>query len=523
MSTLDDFSRLAARKYLQSAVFVDDNIFDYKTGMPVVQVDTGIERKPIFRPASGSAIPPSKTQQDEPSTEQPYHPKDLVSSFAREGITCALYEPPQGFSTDPGSEIFKLCERPDIIILDWDFSGDQGKKALDLIAALVKQSVSQFPHQTRLISIYTADQSLVAVANKIADRLRAESLPSDPDGAQCRLRSAATRLVVLGKPIGRFGEEEKRFTVKESDLANKLIEEFAGMNVGILPTYALHGLAAIRRHSKRILDRFHGRLDGAFLLHRELIADSEEAFDQLPELLSEELRAVVEDQRWTASQIADISQAALDENGITQDDKSSITSFRTGMKPKKIIKEMVQRNMDDHLRLAILFASQTQYSSDARSLGFGTIIRHKQQADGKWEYALCLIPSCDGLRLDSSRPAKFPFWNLQEDVVNYTGMTTRSAFVLPLSESTFVLLAASGAEAGEKLWIDEFQVDVQSKTVVANKVDGDYTYSGSKRTIQWIGQLKPLHAHRIAHSITENLSRVGLSEAEWLRVLCARN
>ena len=70
------------------------------------------------------------------------------------------------------------------------------------------------------------------------------------------------------------------------------------------------------------------------------------------------------------------------------------------------------------------------------------------------------------------------------------------------------------------LWIASFTVDPASKTVIAKKENGSFKFQSSDRRIEWIGQLKPLHAHRIAHDITEGLSRVGVCEAEWLRVLC---
>jgi hypothetical protein len=65
-------------------------------------------------------------------------------------------------------------------------------------------------------------------------------------------------------------------------------------------------------------------------------------------------------------------------------------------------------------------------------------------------------------------------------------------------------------------------VDGKTKTVTAFRVKEAFKYGGTKRTIEWLGQLKPLHAHRIAHEITESLSRIGVSEAEWLRLLCDR-
>jgi hypothetical protein len=526
MSALTNFSQLSARRYLQSAVFVDDHIFDQKTGMPTLPVDAPLRRKPIYQRTLSAKEPVkgSTTPAENDNVEELYHPKDLVSSFAREGIICALYEPPEGFATDPESEIFKLCERPDIIILDWDFSGDNGMKALDLIAALVKQSTEEFPHHTRLISVYTADQSLVAVANKIADRLKKDGLDATPKDEQCRLQSGATRLLVLGKPIARFGDDEVKFTVKESGLATKLINEFVAMNTGILPSYALHGLAAIRNNSKRILDRFHGDLDGAFLLHRELVLTSEETFDQLPELLAEEIRAVVEDERLSAGSARKIAAAALKCNHVSKNDKDLVTLLLKGAKPRTVVDKLNEGGAIPvgHLRLAALFSSRTQYSSASRKLGFGTVVRYRAKYSKKktsWQYAVCLVPDCDSLRLKPAQPAQFPFWTIEAEA--YHGNSHRNSMVLASDKEVNIPLSASG-KAGEKLWTDTFMVDKKTKTVIALRVKGAYKYGGSKRTIEWVGQLKPLHAHRIAHEITDDLSRVGVSEAEWLRLLCNR-
>jgi len=527
MSALTRFSKAAARSYLQSAVFVDDHIFDQTTGKPALPVIAPVQRKPVLRrgtdaKVSGKNLPEVETNDN---VEQPYHPKDLVSSFAREGITCALYEPKEGFSTDPDSEIFKLCERPDIIILDWDFSGDQGSKALDLIIALIEQSIREFPHHARLIAIYTSDNSLVGVANIVADRLKARGLEAEPDRASCRLRSGATRLIVLGKPLSRFGEEEVSFTVKESRLATKLIDEFVEMNSGILPSYALHGLAAIRRNSKRILDRFHGDLDGAFLLHREFVATSEEAFDQLPELLAEEIRAVVEDESLSPSLAKRIATAAVASDHVSKKDKELVAQLQAKPNSSRKVAEKLHEAgsvPSGHLRLAALFSSRTQYSSASRKLGFGTIVRFRTKYSKKkthWQYAVCLVPTCDSLRLKSAQPAQFPFWTVELET--YDGTSRRNGMVLASDNGLYISLSASG-KAGEKLWTDFFTVDARTKTVVAVRAKGTYKYAGTKRTVEWLGQLKPLHAHRIAHEITDGLSRVGVSEAEWLRLLCNR-
>ena len=59
----------------------------------------------------------------------------------------------------------------------------------------------------------------------------------------------------------------------------------------------------------------------------------------------------------------------------------------------------------------------------------------------------------------------------------------------------------------------------ESGTVVASKVDASFWFHGEKTCLEWVAQLKPAHAQRIAHDIGQSFSRVGVVEAEWLRLL----
>ena len=576
--TLQEFTLEATKRYLQSVVFVDDKIFEEPSGMATAAVDDlPTQRKRVYQAEEVVAEPPAGPDDGEVEAQQEmdkvsYRPKDLVSSFAKEKIICALYEPPEEFEVDPKSEIFKLCERPDIIILDWDLSGDEGRRTLDLIAALVKQSEQDFPHHTRLLAIYTIDPSLEGVANQISDRLTDEGLKAEPDRSSFRIQSGATRILIFGKESKRIGEEQD-FSVKEEELASRLIIEFAEMNAGILPAYALHGMAAIRRNSKRILDRFHGDLNGAFLLHRAFSTFSEETFDQLPELLADELEAVLNDQRLAQAVINDITRDAV-HNLKMGDPVRNWTNFvgqpinstgyeavikdllldgdinRDKYKTIKQIAEMPDEGfrgigaalMQDFLhlvdanetnaneRLATLFDTRTQYDDAARELLYGTIIRHRPtlSSDSPWIYSFCLMPVCDCIRLDQTtqckagKAIKFPFWELRGDVFQASD-STRRGIALSLPNGSYKLFTASG-KSRDRLWVCGFQADRIAGTVRANKdADGRFIFvSDEHLEVEWITQLKPLHSQRIAHDIGQSLSRVGLIEAEWLRLLCDR-
>jgi response regulator receiver domain-containing protein len=525
LTSLADFSVFAAREYLQSAVFIDDNIYTPDTARPASASEIAVrELKPAFvevQEADATAAP----EAEQPLPERPpFRTKDLVGSFAQFGIVCALYEPEPDFPTNEDSVVFKLCETADLVILDWDFHevGVVGTKPKALIESLIKSGNRVAPHHIRLIAIYTNTIDLQVISNSIYEHLKGRGCDPEPIGDSAfRLRSGSSRILVLGKDGVRRAADQTNFSVKESDLANRLLQEFSDMNSGILPSYALHGMGAIRRNSKRILDRFHRGMDGAFLLHRELVAHDHEAFHQLTELLADELRAVVEDEHLNATQIALIATSALKGNDISAQDTEAIEYAKTGAKSSKVVHKKLLVDKASvpvgHQRLAALFSSRTQYSKDFRTLTYGTVVRRRLTADSPWTFAFCLIPICDSLRLDVGKKISFPFWTLLEDL--YSGTTKRRGMVLYLPDEKSISLTAGG-KASEMLWLGEFSVDATTQTVRATLKDGVFRFLGDASEIQWIGQLKPLHAQRIAIDIGDHLSRVGLDEAEWLRLLC---
>lgn len=299
MSALQEFALRAARQYLQSIVFVDDEIYQANghprepiKELPALKGPFG--QKPVIEGAEDSTA----------EAAAPYHPKQLVESFAKEGMVCALYEPAEGFKSDRDSELFKLCERADVVILDWDLFGEDGNNILPLIVDLTSESQSQVPHHVRLCIIYTLKPDLEKVANRVFEALSATKQKCSVQD-QCKIDAGTTRIVVLGKPGAVTRQDEfKNREVKETDLAQRVIQEFAEMNSGVLSAYALHGLSSIRLNTRRVLDKFHREMDGAFFVHRALVISSEDAFDQLPELLAEEVLAVIQDQQLDASQLA---------------------------------------------------------------------------------------------------------------------------------------------------------------------------------------------------------------------------
>lgn len=555
MTTAQEFALSAARKYLQSVVFVDDEIYERVPAQAVKAVAAPAEAMTIFR--SRPVEPQVEKVIEVPATEVAateaavsaetdtgalYHPKHLVESFARERMVCALYEPAKGFETGHESELFKLCERADVVILDWEFHKEPGKKVMDLIGGLVTTAQTTVPHHVRLLAIYTSTQNLKHVAQQVFDHLSKLNLEVKADG-EYDLNAGSSRIVVLGKPTtGRPAEQAQAAEVAEAALAERIIAEFAKMHAGILPSMALHGLASVRTNTKKILDKFRADMDGVFLAQRGLISPADDAFEQIPELLAEEALAVMIDNRLAHSDADAMANDAIGALNLkTAWTGADNKPTEAGLFAKRMLKEgphavkkkvkltyKAIRQLNQELgsgtteaseRLAALYVSRTQYGEE-RFLEFGTVVRYivkttdkDAKEQGEQRYAVCLMPLCDCVRLTEGATYRFPLWELKAKA----GKGQSKGVVIERPGNEGFLELYSYGKPRDQLFMDEFVAGNQHM-VMASK-DGDrFRLKGEKQEYEWVAQLKPSHAQRIAHDLGTSLARVGVIEAEWVRL-----
>lgn len=575
MSALDSFIRDSATSYLQSVVFVDDHIY-HVSDKPHETATVALGNrvlKPMFTDSETSNVDSETSESLEeapldstnPAPESlddvasAYHPRQLMESFAQKGIVCALYEPRKDFDTTPTSELFRLCERADVIILDWDLHNDGGDGVSDLLTELIKKSESELPHHVRMCAIYTSEQRLHDVVDRLLKKLEDRGCTVEVAQGRLHLIAGASRISVFGKPAAiTRSPADAQYEVAEAELAEKIITEFAGLHHGILPAFALHGLASVRRNTKRLLDKFRGEMDGAFLLHRALVLDSTEAFNELPELLSDEIRAVLEDS-WPGSvSVAEVARFAVDNLPLKA--PSRPWTLVDGGKPfdaEACFREMLHKGHSAFLqhrktcnqlkdldsksfqrvssgilealesmlstgdecwpeRLAALFCNRTQYGDNRRKLQFGTIVRHRDTEEKPWLFSVCLMPICDGQRL--TKEQNFPFWKLRNDA---RSGQAQKRFGIAIEAGGVTHSLAAGGKLRDMLWIAPFAPDA-SQCVVAVQNNGSFVFQTGGLQVEWVAELKPLHAQRIAAHMGSDVSRVGLVESEWMRLFCDR-
>lgn len=554
--TLKEFSLLAAEKFIQTVVFVDDRIYDHKSGSVTTlkAVEKPLARKAALKSSDTSSHRSAVKTFETPESEE-CSPHDIVSSFAKKSIVCSLYQPRDGASVSERSDVYRLCLASDIVVLDWDL-GDAGKKTLDLVSNLVRRSLEDVPEQLRLILIYTQEPNLFDVAGQIYEKLL-ELLDSgvepQKEDSGLALHTSNSRVVILGKPGHRLSEYDSH-TVNEKNLADRSIAEFAKLASGLLQSAVLLGLAEIRGNSRKILSKFDSTLDPAFLTHRALSLPDEDASNHVVPLLVAELQSILEDclpspvitssiiENWCVDKWAPGQPAHSLLKAETDAKQFAIDFCLTGPKVKETypsetgVKKLVDKNglwhsndkegfvklskflhpnndSKENHNLSILMSQRTYYGAASRVLTLGTIVRFVE--DSGTQYLLCLHPLCDSVRLENKR--KFVFCSLDIRILE-NGVKKTSHVVY--DDGKFVELFFSPKSFN--CVMKEFEPDSRVKKVIATYSEGEplgFTSCCDNKRYVWVAQLKPDHAQRAVEQFARELSRVGLTESEWLRLM----
>lgn len=536
---MDDFTQNAVENFVQTVVFVDDKIYSSDPTRGTVLEPQALLAPKSRKPATKTAAAPPTEAASQNISEQPpnYSPHDIQASFAKKRIVCSLHQPLKTDLVDTDSVTYNLCASADIVIVDWDLYGDDGVKATLLIENLLMQSLKDDPHQLRLVLVYTDSQNLFDVADRVSEPLAIKL----PDGIEDRdadhglaFHTLNSRVVILGKPAERSGDF-KPFEVVETELANRAICEFSKLADGLLQSGILLGLATIRKQSRKILTKFHAGLDAAFLTHRALRQPHEEAFDHITPLLVSELQAILEDslesplfpeavvQDWcsraefgayaqSTAQGIDFKVFANDfcRFGTEAKDKHRLTvsptkkQFPFLLLPDKEGITPPQPDITSMDQLAVLMSHRTHYDNQMRFLRLGTILKERSGN----RYLLCLQPVCDSTRLSGRIPFLFCYLNTPD------GAKYKTTHIVPNGAGCCEL---SFNPCKENRAIISFTSSPQNRITAIIGDNNEYLFCADNLTeYGWVAQLKVEHAQRAAELFARELSRVGLTESEWL-------
>jgi hypothetical protein len=538
--TFEERSFSVARNFLQTVVIFDDLARLEEPRLPAAQLVADEDERSEEPTSEDYGERPGQLTAPEvletsATGEIGVDVKRLSDAFAAEGLICGFLKPAPEEKEEESQLLLEAARRADIVVLDWSIERDEGAAARKLISELIKEDAVQSDKRLRLIAIYTSREDLMAIVDRVAETLQ-DALHEEPDVSDFAVSSDAVRVVILGKHLPDQTEpDEARY--REEDLPRRLIEEFAAFTSGLVPNVVLAGLAAVRIDTHRVLQVLNRDLDAAYLGQRLLLPDPSEAEEQLVELVSSELRSVMEDRRvgdqanaqavqeWVEwrSRVSgfpffeeiDPAEAAEQRELLLREgiggDSLPIQTLRSRKeigksKVHKFAHRVFASNESDADRanddLAMRFALRTHYSNPERVLQLGTIVLRGS------DYLLCVQPVCDSLRIEGERD--FPFLPLvrREDSFNVVLREDDERVTLCLEQMP------------HRVQVHRFASDVDKRCVVARLRDNRYEFEDTSGTVYfWIARLQDAQAQRVVHGLSSAFSRVGLSEAEWLRAV----
>ena len=410
-----------AARFLQTVVIVDDEAY-FRRPDEIAEALVAPPRRTAIDLAGGRAVEVTgRGEMDGHSLNAGL----LVESFSRRGIVCGVIAPQFDETrrdTPLADLIVPAVKRADIVILDWRLNRDDGAKTISILQnILASDAVTDTDGRLRLVAIYTGEQDLSGIGQRILDELDG----FDGDENCVVLSRRHCRILIYAKSDTPLASDLGDRSISESEMPEKLIHDFAHMTEGLLPSIALTSLAAIRTNAHRILERFDAKLDPAFLSHRACLPFPDDAQQHMSSQLANELHGIIADamvtdnpagmesiEAWLTANLGPDAGLSFG-NDNTASREETIELLAQGWekrKPNSLSKKTGHRfltsgfshgasrdNQLDH-QLAWMFNFRTVFNGPAPILKLGSVLRRNSEYGDS--FFLCMRPTCDSVRLE---------------------------------------------------------------------------------------------------------------------------
>ena len=289
-------SRKVAERFIQSVVILDDFAnFGEQVNEQVDQL-----KAPELGGTSGSSAGHSQQSgtlgENRNRENVPLDAKAVIDRFAELGSVCAVLRPAR--EEEFQQKFVKAAMRADVVILDWKIDDSYGGKTLEVIRCMLEHD--QDGGRLRLVAIYTGEPDLEDITQKVAKTIDESYAHGElaVDNGALRISKGPVHAVIFAKDeTSLVAKAHQSQVVAESELPDRLIDEFSGITEGLLSNVALAGLTALRAEAHKLLLKFAPSLDAAYLGHRLLLPNPRDAEDHVVDALGTELHSILEDAR----------------------------------------------------------------------------------------------------------------------------------------------------------------------------------------------------------------------------------
>jgi hypothetical protein len=549
LKTFNDYRVAATREFAHTMIVVDDEAWK-----PIASAT--LPRAGLRPPRRGRSAPVQTAQQQE--MFQIRHALDtetLVAAAMELGLVCSIVRPPKTLSIK--AQVGEAARRADIVCLDWEIHNDGGDAATSMIVEIVRADERR-NGRLRLIAIYTGDTSNNKILEKVFEAIPQsyrERYKLDRDAIRIE-SNHGLRIVCLFKAHGvQLADARKERQVREKNLPERLLQEFALLAGGLLSNVALATIASIRNSTHHVLAKMTSAMDGPYFHHRAVVAAAPEAEEYGVDVVLSDLKSAVDKtdvaQKFAgaAAITARIHEIAGESPTLRLIHGKVESPQQFDVDVKDAIKIVVEGNSVAHgtistpnkpgikvfrkeisslfctdpgkARAAMLeFALLTGVRAHPGShlyregkkvpqLGLGSVV-----ATDKKHYFLCLQASCDSVRLTKSSAFLF--------IPLVTSSETPEVVVPVLGRGGAVhcIGLSSPATAYAESRSIRFEPNAKSRTVVAAKVTGRrglFFLSVDGTLYRWVADLKQRRALRAAQKLGQSLGRLGFDEFEPFR------
>lgn len=527
-------SREIANDFLQNIVFIDDKAY--------------------------SGVTPEDPNHD-------FDAQKVSMAFAKEKKVCGVYQPKTKEDIDNFKSIIK---KADVVILDWkiilseneieDLDADddddpRGIYTLDILKNIV-QDITQNKESLKLIIVYTGETDLNDITNQIFDKLHV--IKNDLVRESCQVSSNNTKILIRAKSSVGDDEIDNKFNhlvglndkiIKYKDLPSFVLDEFTLMTSGLLSNFALLSLTILRENSSKLLALFSKEMDSAFLSHKVLLTNQDDAESLLIELFGDSIIDLLFYNKIGVYVDKELISDWVDENIIDEKFEIADKSFT---RTKEMIFDLIRSNNTDINKRIIesfdgngnltskqkesfiinstglFLPKEDQNKSTKINLEFAKLTHHKSlflpnnvepkltlgtiiKSTKKEIYYICIQQKCDSVRLKMDEERKFLFLPFTTTSEGKFDILTHNEIKLKQDKKSFSIRTII------------FICDNDDGIIKGVKNDSDkfifnqkYSFDEDEQ-FEWILDLKDLHSQRIVTEYASNLSRVGLDESEFLR------
>jgi hypothetical protein len=581
--TFFEISQQIADEFIQSILFVDDEI-DFQN----LELED-VKQKPVNLENDG-------IQAQEASPEKPenleqtngLHAKSIVSAFTASKKLCSINEIKK--ESDLEATI-ALAKKADITILDWklDLETDleeeadddnddveeadhRGKYTLQLIDEIIKDQFSGYG-SFKILFIYTGETILSKIAETVCDHLNAKGQTQFVIEDN-KIKGDNIRIIIAGKPNlkGKFNHvpELNDWIVDYADLNEYILKCFTEMSSGLLSNFSLKSLSILRNNHLRLLNLFNKNLDAAYLGHKALLPNPDDAEELILELFKDSIGDLLQyndvknilnlknidlsleenfaerDMYFFNNEGVNINKAynankELLLDLITNDNDDVEERFRAAYRKIEAFNGLSNKERDNHIKGVTKVSTTSLYDLDKTSqsnfvfarlthhkslfkpnsknpnLTLGVVLRGTVNRDKYW---VCIQQKCDSVRIKKDQERKFlflPLTPLEEESLKTFHFLTPDNKKLALTKTSYEIKTI------------KFKNDGSEGVIVADFADAKYTFKPLysvghdsynpqiDEDFEWVFDLKDLHSQRIAQEFASQLARVGLDESEWLR------